>query len=162
MTNLSFDLVSALDGYTFASAESCTGGMLGSAITDIPGSSKVYKGGVISYTNEVKENVLGVSNNLLSRFGAVSAEAAEAMVVGVQKLLHSDFAVSTTGLAGPGGDDFGNPVGTVFIGVATPNTVCVQRFVFDGDRVSVRKQATQTALRLVIDAIKENENENDQ
>ena len=160
MMNLSCDLVRLLDGYTFASAESCTGGLIGAAVTDIPGSSKVYKGGIICYTNAVKEEVLGINKNTLSSFGAVSAEVAEAMAMGVKKLLHSDFAVSTTGLAGPSGDEFGNPVGTVYIGVSTPKSVYVRRFVFSGDRDAVRNQATQRALQLVIQAVEEFRNEN--
>ena len=162
MMNLSCDLVRLLDGFVLASAESCTGGLIGAAITDVPGSSVVYKGGIICYTNEVKESVLGVDKSILNRFGAVSAEVAEAMTLGVKRLLHSDFAVSTTGLAGPSGDEFGNPVGTVYIGVSTPKSVYVRHFIFPGDRDIVRNQATQTALQLVIEAIKEIKNENHQ
>lgn len=153
--NLSCDVIKALRGRTLATAESCTGGMIGAALTAVPGSSKVYMGGVISYTNDVKENVLGVGGHLLLQEGAVSAVVAEAMAVGAQKLLKSDFAVSVTGLAGPTGDEFGNPVGTVYIGIAAPEGVCSHHYVFSGAREAVRAQAVQAALRLVLETVKE-------
>ena len=108
MTSLCCDVLKALEGKTLATAESCTGGGIGAALTAVPGSSSVYVGGVISYTNEVKAGVLGVSRDLLDREGAVSAPVAQAMAKGVRELLHADVAVSVTGLAGPGGDDYGN------------------------------------------------------
>lgn len=116
MMKLSCDVITALRGRTLATAESCTGGGIGSALTAVPGSSAVYVGGIISYTNDVKISQLGVDAELLNRVGAVSSEVAEAMACGARRVLGSDIAVSVTGLAGPGGDAFGNPVGTVFIG----------------------------------------------
>ena len=102
-------------GLSLATAESCTGGLVGGALTAVPGSSDTYRGGIISYTNEVKHRLLGVPEELLSQYGAVSAPVAEAMARGAASALGADVAVSTTGLAGPGGDEFGNPVGTVYL-----------------------------------------------
>ncbi len=144
-------LLKALEGRTLATAESCTGGGIGACLTAIPGSSSVYKGGVISYCNELKYRILGVSSELLEEFGAVSAPVAEAMSVGARKLCETDVAVSVTGLAGPSGDEFGNPVGTVFIGYADENRVLSRHFVFSGDREAVRNQAILAALDMVMD-----------
>ena len=150
MTSLASKVIEALAGKTLATAESCTGGMIGQLLTGVSGASRVYKGGVISYTNEVKQNVLGVDGKLLAELGAVSAPVAEAMAAGVRKLLNADAAVSVTGLAGPGGDEFGNPVGTVFIGFASESCSEVQEFHFSGDRESVRRQAAEAALKLIL------------
>lgn len=156
MTNLCCEVLSALTGQTLATAESCTGGMLGAGLTDVPGSSAVYKGGVISYTNEVKERLLGVPKDLLGREGAVSAPVAEAMALGACKVLCADYAVSVTGLAGPGGDDYGNPVGTVYIGCASPERIISKVYHFQGNRESVRKQAAVSALELLLHEVKRN------
>ncbi len=150
MTNLCCEVITALKGRTLVTAESCTGGGIGAALTSIPGSSEVYKGGVISYTNWVKEHVLGVPLELLERCGAVSLPVAEAMASGVRKLLQADLAVSVTGLAGPGGDAFGNPVGTVFICCSTEETTITQEFHFAGDRETVRQSAIKEALILIL------------
>lgn len=150
MTSLSFDVIAALAGKTLVTAESCTGGGVGAALTAVPGSSKVYKGGIISYTNEVKTSQLQVPAELLDGAGAVSAEVAEAMAIGARNALSADIAVSVTGLAGPDGDDRGNPVGTVFVGYADQTRVCSREFHFSGDRDCVRKQAIGAALHLVL------------
>ena len=131
-------------------AESCTGGGIGAALTAVPGSSAVYKGGIISYTNWVKENLLGVDPELLGREGAVSAPVAEAMACGARARLQADVAVSVTGLAGPGGDEYGNPVGTVFVGYCDEKICTSFRFLFSGDRESVRNQAMEAALKVVL------------
>ena len=131
-------------------AESCTGGGIGRALTAVAGSSSVYKGGIISYTNEVKNRVLGVEQELLDRDGAVSAPVAEAMAKGAVQKLNADVAVSVTGLAGPGGDEFGNPVGTVFIGFDSETCSEVKEFHFAGDRDSVRRQAAEEALKMIL------------
>ena len=149
MTRLCCDILKALEGCTLAIAESCTGGMIGASITAVPGSSCVYKGGIISYTNAVKQQLLNVPEALLNREGAVSAPVAEAMASGVRLLLQSDYAVSVTGLAGPGGDDFGNPVGTVYIGYADKNVVISKKLLFEGNRDQVRLQAAKAALLLL-------------
>lgn len=151
MMDLCCDVLKVLKGKTLVTAESCTGGGIGSALTAVPGSSEVYKGGIICYTNWVKQNVLDVDPELLARKGAVSAPVAEAMAYGARKALKSDVSVSVTGLAGPGGDDFGNPVGTVYIGYSdNKNTIC-KRFQFDGNREEVRKQAVVESLKLILD-----------
>ncbi|MBO6365785.1 CinA family protein, partial [Enterococcus faecalis] len=129
-TSLCCDVIQRLQGKTLVSAESLTGGGIGAALTGVSGSSAVYKGGIISYTNWVKETVLGVPDEVLQRYGAVSAWTAGHMVSGVRKLLQADIAVSVTGLAGPGGDDFGNPVGTVYIGYEDAKQSLVRRFLF--------------------------------
>ena len=151
MTHLSSDVIKTLQGKTLATAESCTGGGIGAALTAISGSSAVYKGGIISYTNEVKEKLLGVPAELLAEYGAVSAPVAQAMAEGARKRLNTDVAVSVTGLAGPGGDEYGNPVGTVFIGYADDSKSYAKEYHFSGDREAVRQQAIQMALCAVLD-----------
>ena len=148
---LASEVIQTLAGRTLATAESCTGGMIGQALTAVAGASAVYKGGVISYTNEVKENVLGVSGQLLKEFGAVSAPVAEAMAIGARRKLNADFAVSVTGLAGPSGDEYGNPVGTVFIGFASEDRSLAIACYFEGDREAVRRQAAEAALVLILE-----------
>ena len=132
-------------------AESCTGGGIGAALTEIPGSSAVYKGGIIAYTNWVKENILGVDGELLSICGAVSAQTAQAMAIGARQRLCSDLAVSVTGLAGPGGDDFGNPVGTVFIGYCDGTKAYAREYHFTGSREAVRCATVRAALELILE-----------
>lgn len=144
-----FDVIAALQGRTLVTAESLTGGGIGAVLTAVPGASAVYKGGVISYTDEVKNRVLGVPNAYLKSFGAVSAPVAEAMAVGARDLLGADIAVSVTGLAGPSGDEFGHAVGTVFIGYADAKGVTVGEYHFSGDREAVRNQTIETALSLI-------------
>ncbi len=151
MMNLCCNVLTALKGKTLVTAESCTGGGIGAALTNIPGSSEIYKGGIISYTNWVKQNALGVDPELLAREGAVSAPVAEAMAEGARKKLESDISVSVTGLAGPGADDFGNPVGTVYIGYSDMNLTISKRFVFKGSREEVRNQAVKAALSLILE-----------
>ena len=150
MMSLSCDVMKALQGRTLATAESCTGGGIGAALTAVPGSSAVFKGGIISYTNEIKNAVLGVPTELLETKGAVSALVAEAMAQGARMALIADIAVSVTGLAGPDGDDFGNPVGTVFIGYADESKTLSREYHFSGDREDVRNAATQAALKLIL------------
>lgn len=150
MMHLTSNVIKTLKGKTLATAESCTGGGIGAALTAVAGSSQVYKGGVISYTNFVKETVLGVDEELLERYGAVSHPVAKSMAEGVRNLLKTDIAVSVTGLAGPGGDDFGNPVGTVFIGYCDASKSYVQECHFTGDREEVRNQAITTALQIIL------------
>ena len=147
----SSDVIRILGGKTLATAESLTGGGIGAALTAVPGSSAVYKGGVISYTNEIKRALLGVSAETLDRYGAVSQQTAGEMVSGVRKLLNADIAVSATGLAGPGGDEFGNPVGTVYIGYEDQHRAIVMHYCFEGDRDSVRVQTIEAALALILE-----------
>ena len=147
----SFEVINRLQGKTLATAESCTGGGIGAALTAVPGSSAVYKGGVISYTNEIKHKVLGVSAELIERYGAVSPWVAGEMVSGVRNLMQTDIAVSVTGLAGPGGDDYGNPVGTVYIGYEDRTRAVVRHYCFEGDRDSVRQQTVDAALTMILE-----------
>ena len=153
MTSLSYDVIHAMKGKTLATAESCTGGGIGAALTAVPGSSEVYKGGIISYTNWVKENFLNVDEELLETYGAVSSQVAKAMAEGAKKALRADVAVSVTGLAGPGGDEFGNPVGTVFIGYSDCKITDSIACYFTGDREEIRNQAVQTALKVILEHI---------
>ena len=150
MMSLSCDVINRLQGRTLVTAESCTGGGIGAALTAVPGSSAVYKGGIISYTNWVKETVLQVDAELLQKYGAVSAPVAEQMAEGVKRSLQADIAVSVTGLAGPTGDEFGNPVGTVFIGYCDCNQTKSSKFHFEGDREAVRNQAIASALQIIL------------
>ena len=134
-----------------ATAESCTGGGIGQALTAVSGASAVYKGGIISYCNEIKHSLLEVSSELLESKGAVSAPVAEAMALGARKTLDASIAVSVTGLAGPGGDEFGNPVGTVFIGYSDERVTFARHFLFVGTREEIRFQAVNEALKLILD-----------
>ncbi|MBR3979305.1 MAG: CinA family protein [Oscillospiraceae bacterium] len=147
---LSYKVISALQGKTLATAESCTGGGIGAALTAVPGSSKIYKGGIISYTNEVKMKLLAVDENVLNDDGAVSGKVAEMMAIGARQALNADVSISVTGLAGPDGDSYGNPVGTVYIGYADHKTTLSRCFHFEGDREAVRSQAIIAALEIIL------------
>ena len=151
MMTLCCDVLNRLQGKTLVTAESLTGGGIGAALTAVSGSSSVYKGGIISYTNEVKHHILGVKTETLDQFGAVSAQTAAEMAAGVRQRLDADVAVSVTGLAGPGWDDYGNPVGTVFIGYCDEYCLQTKECHFSGDRESVRNQTIQAALNLVLE-----------
>lgn len=150
MTKLCCDVIQTLDGKTLVTAESLTGGGIGHALTGVSGSSAVYKGGIISYTNQVKNQILGVPAQMLEQYGAVSAPVAKAMAEGARECLLADVAVSVTGLAGPGGDEYGNPVGTVFIGYADEKQTAVKHCLFAGDREQVRNQTIEEALKLIL------------
>ena len=151
MMSLVYNVLKALEGKTLATAESCTGGMIGEALTDVAGASKVYKGGIISYCNEAKHLLLGVDTELLDRCGPVSLPVAKAMAEGAAKALNADVAVSVTGLAGPAGDEYGNPVGRVYIGYADKTGAAAREFTFSGDREAVRRQAAEAALMMVLE-----------
>ena len=154
MTSLCCDVLKALAGRTLVTAESLTGGGIGAALTAVPGASAVYRGGIISYCDDVKHEILGVPREILGRFGAVSRPTALAMAEGARKLLKADFAVSVTGLAGPGGDEFGHPVGTVFIGFADGDRTAARECHFSGSREEIRSQTIRTALELVLEMMK--------
>ena len=137
-------------GLTVGTAESCTGGLLAKLLTDLPGSSSVFRGGVVSYTNGVKAGLLGVPQDLLDRYGAVSPQVAEAMARGAKAALGCDIALSTTGVAGPDADDRGNPIGLVYLGLAWGDQCRVTEFrAGPVERERVRRQAAQTALDLL-------------
>lgn len=137
---------------TCATAESCTGGGVGYAITAVSGASAVFWGGVISYDNSVKHGVLGVPEEVLATKGAVSSECAAAMADGARRLLKTDLAVSITGIAGPGGGSAEKPVGLVWFGVASKTGAITDKKVFPGERESVRAAAIDHALQLLLKA----------
>jgi nicotinamide-nucleotide amidase len=136
-------------GFTLATAESCTGGLVAARLTSVPGSSDVFRGGVVSYANEVKEDALGVPREILEQHGAVSAEAAAAMAEGARERLGADVGVAVTGVAGPGGGTEEKPVGLVFVHVSGPDGGEARRIELPGDREMVRGRATAAALHLV-------------
>ncbi len=145
LAKIIFDHLRA-DERTLAVAESCTGGLLANAFTDIPGASKVFNGGVVCYNNEAKMEMLGVPEDILCQHGAVSAETAVAMATGAAERFNSDYALSVTGFAGPCGGTPENPVGTIYIGYHAPcGTWCV-RMKYPGERVAVKMRAVNRAL----------------
>jgi len=131
---------------TLATAESCTGGLLADGFTDIPGASKVLLGGVVSYTNEAKQELLEVPESILEQHGAVSQETAIAMATGIAEKLGSDYALSVTGFAGPSGGDGHHPVGTIFLGLYTPEGVWASRMNFPGTRQGIKCRAVNAAM----------------
>lgn len=142
---------------TLATAESCTGGAVAAAITAVAGSSDYFPGGIVSYSNTVKEELLGVSRAILETVGPVSVECAVAMATGARERLRTDLGLSTTGIAGPGGAEEGKPVGLVYIAVAGPAKVVHERHEFNGDRAKVIVDATRAALRLLLAATRTSE-----
>jgi CDP-diacylglycerol--glycerol-3-phosphate 3-phosphatidyltransferase len=143
------------DGLTLSVAESCTGGLLAVLITDQPGSSAYFVGGVVAYSDEVKRAQLGVPAPLLTRYGAVSREVALAMAEGVRSRFGTTLAASITGIAGPDSDG-SKPIGLTFIGIASPRGSTCHEYMFSGDRWSNRRQAAGQALRLLIEAARTN------
>jgi len=145
---------------TIATAESCTGGMIGETLTAIPGVSECYGFGVITYANEAKQKLLGVSAKTLENFGAVSSQTACEMAEGALHLSDADIAVAVTGIAGPGGGSAEKPVGLVYIGIALKGKGSIAyRNVFAGDRDSVRRSTVKTAITLATETIKKEKSE---
>ncbi|WP_085830412.1 CinA family protein [Collinsella vaginalis] len=140
-------------GLTVATAESCTAGMVASLIADVPGASEVLRGGAVTYCDEIKHRVLGVSSETLERYTAVSPQTAREMALGARSLFSTDMAVSLTGYAGPGGGTPEDPAGTVYIGLADAHGVTVERGSFAGGRNEVRRAAAARALELLIDRV---------
>ncbi|KGP76928.1 damage-inducible protein CinA [Desulfosporosinus sp. Tol-M] len=134
---------------TIATAESCTGGLLGAALTQEPGSSEFYLGGVVSYANSLKQGLLGVSAESLNKYGAVSEEVAKEMAAGIRSKAGSDLAISTTGIAGPDGGSAQKPVGLVYVGLAAPEGIQAEKIQLYGERESVRQLTVQAALNRV-------------
>ena len=132
-----------------STAESCTGGLIAQKITSVPGASECFDCGVVTYSNEQKHNLLGVSNETLKKYGAVSEQTALEMCKGVKNLANADFGISVTGIAGPGGGSPQKPVGTVWIGICGENIHKAEKFIFDGDRTQVREQTANTAMEMV-------------
>lgn len=137
-----------------ATAESCTGGLVAASITEIPGSSDIFERGFITYSNEAKMELLGVSKALIKKYGAVSEQAAKAMARGALKNSNADIAVAITGIAGPSGGTIKKPVGLVFIAAARGKIVNVNIYYLKGNREKVRKKATLSALKMLIKAAK--------
>ena len=138
---------------TLATAESCTGGLVGKCLTDIAGASGVYLGGVISYTNSVKHRLLGVEQSTLEACTAVSRETAKEMARGAREVIKADLGVSVTGLAGPDGDGTGRPVGLVYIAIDSAGFSFCKELHLEGDRDAVRNQAAAALLQLVLEFV---------
>ncbi len=156
MDNLVNELSSALleKGMLLATAESCTGGMISSAITSCAGSSAIFERGFVTYSDNAKRELLGVSENILRHYGAVSAGCAVAMALGALDKSNADISVSVTGIAGPDGGTDEKSVGLVYIAIAILGKEPEEyEFNFSGDRKEVRRQACETALKLLIDAV---------
>lgn len=139
-------------GQTVATAESLTAGLVAASLADVPGASGMLRGGVIAYSNDIKEKILAVDPRLLAEAGSVDAAVACQMAEGVRTLMQADFAVSTTGVAGPEPHD-GKPVGTVFVSVACASGTLVEEFRFPGNRREIRQQSSGAALKLLLGAL---------
>ena len=137
-------------GLLLATAESCTGGLCAKRLTDVAGASQVFCGGVVSYTNDVKMRLLGVKEETLSKFGAVSGETAREMAEGARKATGADVAVSVTGVAGPSSDEMGNVVGTVFIAFSSEQETISEKLQLSGDREKIREQSVNAMLWLAM------------
>lgn len=142
------------NGLTISCAESCTGGLLTSTLTDVPGSSAYLTGSVVSYTNEVKGRILGVPEESLTSCGAVSEPVARAMAEGVRALMRTDIGVGITGIAGPGGGTVGKPVGLVYIAVSSPSGTVVSENRFLGTRLENKRASVEKALWMTVDMIR--------
>lgn len=141
-------------GWTICTAESCTGGLVLHRLTNIAGSSAYVLGGIVAYSNQIKQEVLHVQEETLIQHGAVSEETAAEMAGNARALFGADVAVSVTGIAGPGGATAEKPVGLTYIGLATPQGVRrVKRFVWDGDREANKQSSAAAALRMILDEL---------
>ncbi len=140
-------------GFRLAIAESCTGGLIGVLLTEVPGASDVMDRGFITYSNEAKTEVLGVDKALIAKHGAVSKEVAEAMAKGARGKAKTDIGLSVTGIAGPGGGSKEKPVGLVYIAVATDKETVVEKNLFQGDRNAVRMASVAKAVEMLKDVI---------
>lgn len=154
MTNEQIILKLVEKNITLSTAESCTGGSLGKIITSVPGASSIYGYGFITYANEAKENILGVSHDTLEKHGAVSFQTACEMAQGARKSANSDIAVSVTGIAGPGGATKEKPVGLVYIAIADKNGCEYRKLNLSGNREEVREQTCDEVFRLIKEKLK--------
>jgi len=136
-------------GLWLAVAESCTGGLIGHLLTNVPGSSDYFLGGVIAYANEAKVGLLGVRQDTLEKHGAVSQETALEMARGVRTAMQAGIGISVTGIAGPSGGTVEKPVGTVWIGLSSNDEEYARHFQWSGNRLSVKKQSAQAALQML-------------
>jgi PncC family amidohydrolase len=141
-------------GWTLSLAESCTGGLIGHLLTEVPGASEYFLGGVICYSDRIKMEQLGVAKATLVRDGAVSEETARQMALGARARLGASFGLAVTGIAGPDGGSEAKPVGTTWIAVASPDGEQAAHFHFDGDRTSIKQQAAEQALRFLLAEVK--------
>ena len=141
---------------TITTAESCTGGMISSAIVNVPGASWVINEAYITYSNEAKNRLLGVKNETIEKYGVVSEETAREMVIGAAKAAKADCAISVTGVAGPDGGTKEKPVGTVYAGFYCKGVVEVVRYNFSGDRYEVRCKTTQNTIEKMLEIIEKN------
>ena len=141
------------DKITIATAESCTGGKIAAAITDVPGASEIFGYGMVTYSNDAKIKILGVKAETLAAHGAVSPETAYEMAAGLKRVSGADVAVSVTGIAGPGGGSPEKPVGLVYMGIAYGDDVIVKKNFFQGERDEVRLQTVETALYFVAEKV---------
>ena len=139
---------------TLGTVESATGGLIAHLITNVPGSSDVFQGSIVSYSNTIKMNVVGVKKTTLEKYGAVSSPVAAEMAEGGRKVLGVDICVVDTGIAGPGGTTPGKPVGLFYLGLSTKDGTVTQKHLFSGARDENKQQAAQTALTLVLDYLK--------
>lgn len=140
--------------WTICTAESCTGGLIAHRLTNVPGSSAYVLGGVVAYANRIKQSLLHVRQGTLIAYGAVSEQTASEMAVGARELFGADVAVSVTGIAGPDGGSAEKPVGLTYIGVAGPGgLLTVHRYVWDGDRETIKSASAEAALQLVLDTL---------
>jgi nicotinamide-nucleotide amidase len=131
-------------------AESCTGGLIAKSFTDLPGSSAWFERGFVTYSNESKIEMLGVSGSIIDYYGAVSEPVATAMAVGALKHSHADYSIAVTGVAGPGGGSAEKPVGTVWIGIANQSETRTQKFLFDGNREMIRLLTMRTVIKQLL------------
>lgn len=153
--NVAEEVVSLLKekNYFVTTVESCTGGLVASAIVDVSGASSVFEKGYVTYSDSAKAQMVGVDGNIINKYGVVSVEVAEQMAVCGKRVAHTECSIATTGVAGPTGGTDEVPVGTVCIAVAVNEAVNVKRYVFDGDRTDVRKQAVEMALIMLKDGL---------
>jgi len=135
--------------HTITMAESCTGGRIAAAFTSIPGASAVFHGSCVTYANEIKHLWLGVKKETLQQYGAVSEKCVEEMLIGIQTKAASTYAIAVSGIAGPEGGSREKPVGTVYIGLMTPQKIMIEKYLFEGDREAIQETATATALMLL-------------
>lgn len=141
--------------WTLSLAESCTGGLISHRVTNIPGSSDYYIGGIIAYTNAVKHRILNVQDETLTTYGAVSEQTVREMAAGARALFQSDVSIGVSGIAGPGGGSPQKPVGTVWIGLAIHDALSAQVFHFSGDRLAIKNQSAEMALWFLFQALTE-------
>jgi len=141
-------------GLTLSAAESCTGGLVSDRITNISGSSDYFLGSAVTYSNEAKRDVLGVSEASLKKYGAVSEQVAKEMALGCRKTFGSDIGISTTGIAGPTGGSKEKPVGLVWFAVADGQTIVAEKEIFSGDRIDIKNDAAMHAINMVINFLR--------